>query len=441
MQNAKCTINNRGIAIILVLGTITILSALVADFAFNSQVQLRLAMNGRNRLQAEYLARSGINFLRLLMVKEQTIKTLVRQFAGDAFDPKIPLCQQFPMSTEALRGLFDMMNAGAGVDKGAASEKAAASEKGKIVTAFDKSEAQEFLKFHGDFEGKCEDESSKFDLNIFAALDSMEQTIGGLNTYDRYKQTLEYFLKQPEVKELFGEEAEHRIPEVVRNIADWVDKDDRTNERPNQQGGSEVEIYHDVDSTFHPRNAPMLTLDEAYLIAGVTDEWFTPLRPYFTIYGGGKINICTAQPAVVQSLILSYAASNPRIPPVNPDNKEMMKMLRDVVAMDCAGTSPSVATITQHVESILMGEPIALNAAAGGAPTMTNTPGTGTTAAGGAGGTFANLIELSNGPMRLIGIGRVPSGTDRETEVRIETVIDSSAADPKQWKLLYWKME
>ncbi len=451
--------NNHGIALIFVLGMITLIAALVAQFGFTSQIQLRIAYAERDRLQAEYLARSGLNFLRLLMVQEKSMKSLITQLSGGKIDPKIPLCKQFPLSTELLRAVF-ATGAGGGDEEGA-KETGKKSEKNekpsekkdtkakkpavssgdsqRIITAFDTAAVEEFLGFRGDFDGACDDEAAKINLNHFADLKSTEPTIGGLNPYDRYKDLMTRVLLQPKVRKLFGEHPDDRVALIVRNIADWIDTDDLINERPGVVGGAEQSVYDDRGGEFKIRNGKMATLDELFLVEGVTDEWFTPLRPYFTIYGKEKINICTAEPLVVEALIMSYAATNQRVTPINPDDHKRVKKIIDAVALQCADLQPTPQKISQVVENALMGADPAAAAAPGAPapPLPAGQPG----AATGAGGTFVDWIDLTGGPYQLVGTGRVTSGASRETVVKITAVYDTTAPDTKQWKLLYWNMQ
>src|SRR5205807_6205116 len=63
MRNA----NHRGVALILVLTTIAILTSLGVDFSYQSRVSLKLAENLRDETRAYYLARSAVNLSRLLL--------------------------------------------------------------------------------------------------------------------------------------------------------------------------------------------------------------------------------------------------------------------------------------------------------------------------------------------------------------------------------------
>jgi general secretion pathway protein K len=55
------------VALIIAIVAIAILTAVAADFAYNSRVDLQLAANQRDELRAYYLAKSGVGLSRLLL--------------------------------------------------------------------------------------------------------------------------------------------------------------------------------------------------------------------------------------------------------------------------------------------------------------------------------------------------------------------------------------
>ena len=60
-------VQSRGVALILVLTTIAILTSIGVDFSYQSRVSLRLAENLRDETRAFYLAKSAVNLSRLLL--------------------------------------------------------------------------------------------------------------------------------------------------------------------------------------------------------------------------------------------------------------------------------------------------------------------------------------------------------------------------------------
>ncbi len=59
--------NERGMVLLLVLVVITLLSALLSEFAFSTLVDMRLAETFRDTTRAEYLARGGITAGRMIL--------------------------------------------------------------------------------------------------------------------------------------------------------------------------------------------------------------------------------------------------------------------------------------------------------------------------------------------------------------------------------------
>src|SRR5437899_8612341 len=60
-------IQHRGVALILVLTTVAILTSIGVDFSYSSRASLKLAENLRDETRAVYLAQSAINLSRLML--------------------------------------------------------------------------------------------------------------------------------------------------------------------------------------------------------------------------------------------------------------------------------------------------------------------------------------------------------------------------------------
>ena len=100
--------NEHGVALMIVLSAIVVLTMLAVEFAFNRQTEYRMANYQIRQLQAEYLARSAVNLNFLLMKYNQLAKNSVASSGLDSqlgFDLSAPLCEQFPLSTELLRSV------------------------------------------------------------------------------------------------------------------------------------------------------------------------------------------------------------------------------------------------------------------------------------------------------------------------------------------------
>lgn len=60
MKRANLLSNRRGMVLLLVLATVALFTAMVVDFSSNQSMDLELAYNFRDSLQAQYLARAGL---------------------------------------------------------------------------------------------------------------------------------------------------------------------------------------------------------------------------------------------------------------------------------------------------------------------------------------------------------------------------------------------
>lgn len=80
--------------------------------------------------------------------------------------------------------------------------------------------------------------------------------------------------------------------EIFAAVLDWIDPDND----PNNNGeGAEKDFYEDMDMDITPRNGPLQSWNELFLIKGMTDEFAKFLRENFTIYGDGRVNINFAE--------------------------------------------------------------------------------------------------------------------------------------------------
>src|SRR5918912_3113971 len=75
-------VQQRGIALVLVLTTIAILASIGVDFSYSSRVSLKLAENLRDETRAEYLAKSAVNLSRLLLHFQKQVDQMGGQIAG-----------------------------------------------------------------------------------------------------------------------------------------------------------------------------------------------------------------------------------------------------------------------------------------------------------------------------------------------------------------------
>jgi type II secretory pathway component PulK len=427
-------IASRGIALLMVLASLALLSSVVVEFAYNSNVTYNLAMNEKERTQAYYLAQSGLAFTKLLLKYDREARRLASQASsrlGRNFQIE-PLYVMIPISSEVLRGMASMTAPPEG-GAGEGEEAPPPDEKTEALSAFNIQDS-EFLKFEGDFSSEVIEENAKINVNAFL---SMAPTDPG---YDRLKSVLYHLLLTDEFKGMF-EDRYRGAKELVQNIADYIDRDDAQNEVGGQERGREG--VGAAAGQIKMKNGKLISLDELMLVPGMTEDIFQKLKNYVTIYGiDPKIYACRAQEPVIKSLILAYTEANPdRMEPLKDENTDLLTRAYDAVLNSC----PDLQAMADELDRALG----ATTPGAGGGTTPGATPGptsslTGSTtnrgttgaAAGAITNTFNSMLREDNTMFSVIGIGTVG-----ETQVKIKVVLDTANNNASRWQTLYWRVE
>jgi hypothetical protein len=289
--------------------------------------------------------------------------------------------------------------------------------------------AREFLNVDGDFDGECSDEGKKINLNAFAQWKPDQPVTEGLNDFDKFKAYLIQFLKNPRYEDAF-EKADVRPEDIVRNIADWVDTNERINELGGVMGAPEDSVYTGRDTAYPLKNYKFTTPQEIYLVEGVTDDWFAGLENRFTIYGDEKVDVCSADEDVIISLIRRYVESKEEPPAIDFNNPEVTTALATAVSDGCSmgGTGNQLATnVATAVDN-------KINEITGAVTEEQTRPTQSTTAAASTPTGFGAFVATERRFFALKMTGR-----SADTTVTIRAVLDVKDNDPKKWKLLYWQ--
>jgi general secretion pathway protein K len=249
-QNKPSSLGQRGAALILVLLMVSILVVLVIETMRAMQVEGAGARHFRDSLQAEGVAKSGVNL---------AMSLLAIDLAENEVDhPGEPWAQ---------------------------------------VTKADALPVQ--LPEEGTLEGNVVDEASKFPINYLVDEDGKPQ--------DTYKKVLTGLLtNQPFALE--EEEAEG----LVSAITDWLDKDDETGGELGAESDYYQQLeqpYECKNSRFTSLAELQLVrgmTEELYFGA----EENPGLGDILTVYGNGKININTATPLILKALVGSSVSED-----------------------------------------------------------------------------------------------------------------------------------
>lgn len=244
--------NRGGSALVVVLWVVGLLSMFVLAFAFDMHIEARITSTWRRKLQAEYLARSGMELARMAM------------FATD--DPA--LRNQDSESYISMGEDEDIRTATLAIYNGGAAELQRELGSGVIDVSI-------------------RPENGKIDLV------KLLQELLNPPVSDEYKLAA---MRMASILEQAGVPWDIGIV-LVDTLVDWVDPDEMT-----QLNGAESEYYESLDPPYKAKNRMLDTVDELILIKGFDEiipdreiTVFDALAGYFTVYpSDGKLNINAA---------------------------------------------------------------------------------------------------------------------------------------------------
>ncbi len=281
----------RGVALILALVTIVILSAAVVEFAYSSRVNTAMATNERDNLKSYYLAKSGVNLSRLLLSFQYALQEESRdtedemgQMIGRAMRRSNFQIYQY---VDLLMGPF---NSGA-----VEIPLANVDLQGMGVGGFG--------EFTGQFEVDVDPEEGRINLNKFAQDEVDDTDLTELcsmildETYDPI------FDQQDD----YGTTLDRAT--VLANIIDFIDFNQQAttlgdNCTIESVGGDEERPYQrDTDNDIEPRNTRLTHVDELYRVHGVTEPFMDAFADSFTVYDVGRPNLNVAQAPVFYSVL------------------------------------------------------------------------------------------------------------------------------------------
>lgn len=427
-------LNQKGIALLIVMSALMVLTTAVVEFAYDSRINYELAVTNKEKLQATYLARSALNFSKLLLKYQKEADKLLKQ-AGDQAKGVMPqpLYKMMPLSSELLRGLAESTgDSGEGTsegegDKQEASKDAPKEEGGGMESQIKASagilageEAQKFLSFDGDFSSEISEEMTKFDLNKIYGVETTS-----VKNYDSRKKLLLAILKMPPFKDLF--QSPQDAEKLVHALSDWVDSNDVINEFDNVQRGTEDSIYR--DNKIKVKNGKFVTLSELRLVEGMNDQIFEALKPYVTISSNSdKINFCLADEEMQKALVYHYIKNSQcGASPLDPEDEKLNEYVEEAVGGCPEPSAVAAALNTKLGLSTTIPDPDA--AGGGAAPAQPATP-TGCLFQ------FSDLITSDNNVFTIRARGQVG-----DTVVTLVQTLGVQSSNPDQWKEYGFQIE
>ncbi len=288
-RRARARRGSRGVALLMVLGTLSILTVMLTEFQDATSAELGSSIAARDQVRAEYAAKSAVNLTRLLIAAEPTVRASpIGLMVGGA---QIPVWEY----TDVILGAFNDADGGA-VFEG--------------ISGMNLAEGRNLGMDGAGFELVVVDEDSKINLNTSARANVASKTamaaqihtlIGGIQYND--------FFEEAE------DEKGNRLDRftVCTALMDWADPDtDRSSCDPQDKTASatapEDSYYQLLSRPYARKNAAYDSLEELHLVQGVSEGFWSrfiqpdpddPKSRIVTVWGSDKVNVNTANPTVL----------------------------------------------------------------------------------------------------------------------------------------------
>ncbi len=291
----------RGVALILVLGALVILTVFVTQLQEQTSAALSAALAERDSLKAEYTARSAVNLSRMLVATEPGIRRMISPIfmAMGKAPPQIPVWA----FSDLILGPFN---------------DPAGAETFNRTAGVDPLTGKNLGLAGGHFDLKIVDEDSKINANAVVAGDPFTRSrfgaqFLGLVSAPQYNPIFETQDQDGQFTDRAG---------VCGAIVDYVDYDetfyncDPFGNAP-QNDSAEDNFYQQIGLGYMRKNAALDSFEELRLIRGMNDDfWSTfvdpdpedPSKRVMTIWGQDKINVNSAN---AQTILAIACAGEP----------------------------------------------------------------------------------------------------------------------------------
>lgn len=281
----------RGVALLLVLTYVAIMTAVVVSFFYNSQVSFMVSSNIRDELKAYYKARTAMNLARLMVAYQYELEK------DEFFGPRMQK-SNFQMY-QIVDMLMEPFQTGAvGVE---------VPGENTTLASYDLAEsgATGLGNETGDYTVRVQPEEGRININRF------HQGVDQVALFDLC------MLFAPESYDaLFDPNDSSGLrderKEVVAAIMDWVDQDGERSSISNAcavegSGGDEDGRYSGGERKYESKNAKFTSLDELFLVHGVGDDFMETFADSLTVYPVDRVNVNLATARVMYAIVCNAA--------------------------------------------------------------------------------------------------------------------------------------
>jgi general secretion pathway protein K len=398
--------NERGVALIMVLGAIAIMVVMLAELQDDAGSEFASSTAVRDSVQAEYFARSAVNLSRLLLAAEPTM----RQAIAPLFmfmkrtPPQLPVWQY----ADRILGAFN--------DKEGSQDFFA-------LASLDPALGKNLGLKGGRFEVVIVDEDAKINVNMGAA-----NEIAHIRLARQLMSRMAPIQYAPLFEQRDSTGNYNDRLSTCSAIIDWADPDEQlySCDLTNAPSSNAVEDawYQLLQKPYRRKNAPYDSLEELHMVRGLTDDfWATfvdpdptePRKREMTVWGQGTVNVNTANALTLYAIVCSGASATE---PLCTDPAQMQLFTMAVtMAQGITMGAPLFGSPDEFV-SAMKGQGMLgpLLSAFGLKPVKFLSESD-----------FSKSIATESKVFSIYAVG-VVKGYKRETRVKIHTVVDLRAA-------------
>jgi general secretion pathway protein K len=340
--------SQRGVALLMVVVSIAILTAVAAEFAYQSRVDLEMAVNQRDALRAEYLAKSSMGLARMLLMFQKQLDRTTASLPGLTGGNSPINMQIWRMAKIDCLMLQALLPQAQGRNPKFSMDR---------TDAVDDSGRIQYGGFAGCFDARIEDEQEKLNLNALVGLQT--------GTAQGTAQGFYNLIADKRFDFVFDREDSNRVKaspaDTMLAIKDWADDDEvQTSLQVNTQGmvtlqngfSDEGGLYTRYSPRYRPKNGWFDSVGELYLVYGVTDRFMAAFGDRLTVYPdpNAPLNVNSTDPVVlglIVRLVADPTRPDPRLTdPVFVDSL-VQKILAAKVMMPTGMTVQDFLTIVQ----------------------------------------------------------------------------------------------
>ncbi len=432
MKKKRRKSKKRGVALIMVMATLTVMTVMLAEFQLDSSSTLASAMAARDAIQAEYMAKSAVNLSRLLIATEPTMRAAIAPLFAfmKKTPPQLPVWEfadrmlaafNDPTSAKEYGGSLGL-NMAQGKNLGFATGQC---REGKCATSHAACATDSDCSV-GSFEVVIVDEDSKINVNLGASNDI---------AHIRLARQLIGLMVPPQYNTLFEQRDStgnyNDRNSICQAIIDWADVDEQAfscdmAQNAPTSAGVEDAFYQLLPKSYRRKNSPFDSLEEIHMVRGVSDDfWSTfgdpepgkPEKRVLTVWGQGAVNVNSANAQTLLAVVCS--AAKPGTPVCSDANQASMFLMGVTMAKGITMGAPLFGNAQDFIDTLkgkgMLG-PMLEKIGMKPVEFLSESE-------------FAKSITTESKVFSIYAVG-VVKGYKRDVRIRIQTVVDFRTAPP-----------